>query len=96
MTLVGRIVADPNRSGLVQSINGGRIMVAGGALPRLGQTVSKGEVLALVEQAMSQADRSSLSERIGEIEQEIAVAEAKLTRTRDLAGSFVAPKSQVT
>lgn len=96
VTLVGRIVADPNRSGLVQSINGGRIMVAGGALPRLGQTVSKGEVLALVEQAMSQADRSSLSERIGEIEQEIAVAEAKLTRTRDLAGSFVAPKSQVT
>ncbi|TIR85998.1 MAG: hypothetical protein E5X19_26750, partial [Mesorhizobium sp.] len=61
VTLVGRIVADPNRSGLVQSINGGRIMVAGGALPRLGQTVSKGEVLALVEQAMSQADRSSLS-----------------------------------
>jgi hypothetical protein len=42
-------------------------------------------VLALVEQAVPQAERTTLSERAGEIEQEIAVAETKLRRVRQLA-----------
>lgn len=96
VNLIGRVIADPNRSGLVQSINGGRIMVPEGGLPRLGQAVKKGDVLALVEQAVGQADRTTLSERIGEIEQEIAVAETKLKRVRQLADRGVAPPSQVT
>ncbi|MFC1458323.1 MULTISPECIES: efflux RND transporter periplasmic adaptor subunit [Microvirga] len=96
ITLVGRVIADPNRSGLVQSINGGRIIAPEGGLPRLGQTVRKGDVLALVEQAVGQADRTTLSERIGEIEQEIAVAETKLKRVRQLSDRGVAPPSQVT
>ncbi len=96
LTLVGRVIADPNRSGLVQSINGGRIIAPEGGLPRLGQAVRKGDVLALVEQAVGQADRTTLSERIGEIEQEIAVAETKLKRVRQLAERNVAPPSQVT
>ena len=95
ITLVGRVIADPNRSGLVQSINGGRMVAPEGGLPRLGQTVRKGDVLALVEQAVGQADRTTLSERIGEIEQEIAVAETKLKRVRQLAERNVAPPSQV-
>ncbi|MBJ6126842.1 efflux RND transporter periplasmic adaptor subunit [Microvirga splendida] len=95
ITLVGRVIADPNRSGLVQSINGGRMAAPEGGLPRLGQTVRKGDVLALVEQAVGQADRTTLSERVGEIEQEIAVAETKLKRVRQLAERNVAPPSQV-
>ncbi|WP_230532418.1 efflux RND transporter periplasmic adaptor subunit [Microvirga roseola] len=96
VSLIGRIIADPNRSGLVQSINGGRIIAPEGGLPRLGQTVRKGDVLALIEQPLAQADRTSLSERVGEIEQEIAVAETKLKRVRQLAVRNVAPPSQVT
>jgi RND family efflux transporter MFP subunit len=96
VSLIGRVIADPNRSGLVQSINGGRIMAPEGGLPRLGQPVKKGQVLALVEQAVPQADRTTLSERAGEIEQEIAVAETKLKRVRQLAERNVAPPSQVT
>ncbi|NBJ13121.1 efflux RND transporter periplasmic adaptor subunit [Microvirga arsenatis] len=94
--LIGRVIADPNRSGLVQSINGGRIIAPEKGLPRLGQTVRKGDVLALVEQAVPQADRTTLSERVGEIEQEIAVAETRLKRVRQLSDRGVAPPSQVT
>jgi biotin carboxyl carrier protein len=96
VSLIGRVIADPNRSGLVQSINGGRIIAPEKGLPRLGQAVRKGDVLALVEQAVPQADRTTLSERVGEIEQEIAVAETKLKRVRQLADRNVAPPSQVT
>jgi RND family efflux transporter MFP subunit len=95
VSLIGRVIADPNRSGLVQSINGGRIMAPEAGLPRLGQAVKKGDVLALVEQAVPQADRTSLSERLGEIEQEIAVAETKLRRLRELAVRSIAPQGQV-
>jgi RND family efflux transporter MFP subunit len=96
VSLIGRVIADPNRSGLVQSINGGRIMAPETGLPRLGQAVRKGDVLALVEQAVPQADRTTLSERVGEIEQEIAVAETKLKRVRRLSDRGVAPPSQLT
>ncbi|KFG68846.1 efflux RND transporter periplasmic adaptor subunit [Microvirga sp. BSC39] len=96
VSLIGRVIADPNRSGLVQSINGGRIIAPENGLPRLGQAVKKGDVLALVEQAVPQADRTTLSERVGEIEQEIAVAETKLKRVRQLSDRGVAPPSQVT
>ena len=95
VSLIGRVIADPNRSGLVQSINGGRIIPPEGGLPRLGQSVKKGDVLALVEQALPQADRTTISERAGEIEQEIAVAETKLRRIRALADRAIAPQSQV-
>lgn len=96
VSLVGRVIADPNRSGLVQSINGGRIIPPAGGLPRLGQAIRKGDVLALVEQPLAQADRTTISERVGEIEQEIAVAETKLRRVRQLSDRGVAPLSQVT
>ncbi len=96
VSLIGRVIADPNRSGLVQSINGGRIIAPEKGLPRIGQAVRKGDVLALVEQAVPQADRTTLSERVGEIEQEIAVAETKLKRVRQLSDRGVAPPSQVT
>jgi len=95
VSLIGRVIADPNRSGLVQSINGGRILSPETGLPRLGQRVGKGEVLALVEQALSQADQTGIAEQIGAIEQEIAVAEAKLERASKLAERGVAAQSQV-
>ena len=43
VTLVGRVVADPNRGGLAQSIAGGRIVPPEGGLPRLGQAVRRGQ-----------------------------------------------------
>jgi cobalt-zinc-cadmium efflux system membrane fusion protein len=95
VSLIGRVIADPNRSGLVQSINGGRILSPDDGLPMLGQRVSKGDILALVEQALSQADQTGIAEQVGAIEQEIAVAEAKLERARTLAARGVSAQSQV-
>ena len=87
VTMVGRIVADPNRGGVAQSIAGGRITPPEGGLPRLGQTVRRGQVLAVVEPAIPVADQTTIAERSGDIEQQIATAEARLTRARTLAAS---------
>jgi RND family efflux transporter MFP subunit len=95
LALVGRVIADPNRSGQVQSITGGRIVAPESGLPRLGQIVRRGDILASVEQAVSQADRTTIAERVGEIEQQIAMVEAKLKRSRSLAERAIAPQSQV-
>ena len=95
VVLVGRVIANPNRSGLVQSINGGRVIAPEQGLPRLGQTIAKGDVLASVEPPMGMADRTTISERMGELEQMIAVAEAKLKRLRPMAERQVMPQSLV-
>lgn len=95
VALVGRVIADPNRSGQVQSITGGRIVAPEAGLPRLGQVVRRGDVLATVEQAVPQADRTTIAERVGEIEQQIAMVETRLKRLRGLAERAIAPQSQV-
>ena len=51
VVLVGRVIANPNRSGLVQSIQGGRVIAPEQGLPRLGQAVAKGDVLATARRA---------------------------------------------
>jgi RND family efflux transporter MFP subunit len=96
VNLIGRVIADPNRTGLVQSISGGRVIAPEGGLPHIGQTVAKGQVLAEIERALPQADRTTLSEKAGEIDQIIAVTEAKLKRLRQLAERGVALQSLVT
>ena len=37
LNLIGRVIADPNRSSIVQSIYGGRVIPSEGAIPRIGQ-----------------------------------------------------------
>lgn len=95
VALVGRVIGNPNRSGIVQSITGGRVIAPEQGLPRLGQSVAKGDLLALVEPAMPIADRTTISERAGELEQLIAMAEAKLKRLRPLVERGVTPQSQL-
>jgi membrane fusion protein, heavy metal efflux system len=56
-------------------------------LPQLGQTVKRGDVLAVVEMPIISADRATLAEKIGDIEQQIALAEARLDRARRLAAT---------
>lgn len=52
VNLIGRVIADANRGGMVQSLTGGRIVPAATGLPRVGQAVRKGEVLALIERPL--------------------------------------------
>lgn len=93
-TLVGRIIADPNRSGVVQSIAGGRVMRPEIGLPRLGQEVKKGDILATVVPAIPLADQSTIAEKQRELEGSLLLAEQKLTRLRKLGGN-ITPQSQI-
>lgn len=63
----GRVIADPNASGQVQSAHGGRIEAGPKGLPVAGQAVRQGDVLAWVRhhaepyaQASQQAQRTEL------------------------------------
>lgn len=95
ITLIGRVVADPNRGGLVQSTVGGRVVPPEGELPRLGQTVARGDILALIEPPLPAADRTTIGERQGEIDQLIASAETRLARARTLAATGAGIRTQV-
>jgi cobalt-zinc-cadmium efflux system membrane fusion protein len=93
-TFVGRIIADPNRAGVVQSITGGRIEALPRGLPRLGQTVKAGEPLVTVVPALPLADQSTIAERGRELEGQIMLGEQRLARLARLTSGNV-PRSQV-
>ncbi len=92
--LVGRIIADPNRSGLVQSIAGGRVSAPAGGLPLLGQTVRKGETLATVTPALPLADQSTLLEKQRELEGALLLARQRLARLTRLEATST-PRAQI-
>lgn len=85
--LPGRVVADPNASGQVQSVHGGRVEAGPRGLPVAGQAVRQGEVLAWVRhhadpyaQAAQQAQRS-------ELQAARELAEQRVKRLEALEGS---------
>lgn len=92
--LAGRIIADPNRAGVVQSINGGRVAAPAGGFPRLGQQVTAGQTLATVIPALPLADQSTLAEKAREIEGLMALSEQKLARLNRLSTGTI-PRSQI-
>ncbi len=94
VTLIGRVIGDPNRGGVVQSLSGGRVIPSDTGLPSVGQSVRKGDVLARIERALPPEERVNLSEKTGEIEQLIAVAETKLKRVRQLAERGITAQGQ--
>jgi membrane fusion protein, heavy metal efflux system len=95
VSLIGRVIGDPNRTSVVQSVQGGRVVPLEGGLPRVGQSVGKGDVLVKIDPYLPLADRTTISEKTGEIEQLIAVAETRLRRLRPLAEGNAVPRSQI-
>ncbi len=95
VSLIGRVIGDPNHTSIVQSIYGGRVVPNEKTLPRIGQKVTKGETLVQIEPYLPVADRTTISEKMGEIEQLIAVAETKINRLRPLAERGAAPMGQL-
>lgn len=94
-SFVGRIIANPNRSGLVQSSTGGRISPPVTGLPRLGQPVKAGEVLATVTPALLAIDASQIGQTAGDLDQQIALAKTKLERARKLLETNAGTRVQV-
>lgn len=82
VTLPGRIVPDPNASGVVQSSVAGRISAPPGGFRRLGTRVTAGDVLAIVQPAISAADLTTQAQQMRELDQLISLVSRRLERYR--------------
>ncbi len=85
VSLTGRIIADPQSGGLVQSTIGGRIVAAGG-LPLLGQRVRAGQALAIIEPTLQAIDEADIARELADLDQQIALAANRAARVRRLEG----------
>lgn len=74
ITLPGTVIADPNGSGVVQAQIGGRVS---GTLPTLGQSVGRGQALAIVTPGVDPGAIAARQEAQGQAAQEAAVARAR-------------------
>lgn len=85
--LPGRIIADPNASGVVQSSVGGRLAPPPGGFPNLGTRVRRGDVLATVTPPVQAVDLSDMRQTQGDLDQQIAIVSRKVDRFERLATS---------
>ncbi|HYE52645.1 MAG TPA: HlyD family efflux transporter periplasmic adaptor subunit [Azospirillaceae bacterium] len=86
VSIVGRVVPDPNFAGLVQAGQPGRVEPAGGGLPRLGQKVVAGQVLAYIVPVVDTVERGDVQERIAEVEKNVEIARRRVARLTRLQG----------
>ncbi|TDR94857.1 HlyD family efflux transporter periplasmic adaptor subunit [Enterovirga rhinocerotis] len=93
--LPGRIIADPNGSGLVQSAQGGRLSAPPDGFPRLGAPVKKGDILAYATPPVQLVDSSDMMQRQGELDQQIAILEKRVVRFQALAKSNIVSQVQL-
>lgn len=85
--LNGRVIADPNAGGHVQSSQSGRIDPGPRGLPTLGQKVTKGEVLAYVKPVANAIEVGNQRAQLAEFTAQLALTEKKLKRLEALEGS---------
>ena len=86
--LPGRVIPNPNASGVVQSGVGGRLSPPpSGLFPRLGTPVKKGDVLAYVTPPVQRVDISDMRQRQGELDQQISIVQRRVERFQKLAPS---------
>lgn len=83
-SLVGHVIADPTRSGLVQASQPGRVAATDWGLPRLGQRVTEGEILGYLQPIWSNRERAELEAEIATLRGSIAEKELELARSREL------------
>ncbi len=91
--LPGRVVVDPNASGRVQAVHGGRIEPGPRGLPVAGQPVRRGEVLAFVRH---HSDPYALANQQGlhtELQSQRQLAEQRLQRLESLEGTV--PRKEI-
>ena len=91
----GRIVPDPNASGLVQAAVGGRLSAPPGGFPNLGTHVKTGDVLAYVTPPLQAIDLSDMRQRQGELDQQISIVERRVARLDGLVPFGAATRTQL-
>lgn len=92
--LVGQVIPDPNRSGLVQALLAGRIEPPETGFPAIGSAVKKGDVLGYLVPRVEVVDQSDIRQTLGDLDRQIDLAAAKLKRIEPLGGGAV-PQAQV-
>jgi cobalt-zinc-cadmium efflux system membrane fusion protein len=88
LTLNGKVIADPNAGGRVQASQAGRIEAGPQGLPRPGQRVGKGQLLAYLHPSTSSLERGNQIAVLAELDAQYAVAERKLARYEQLEGAI--------
>ena len=91
----GRIVANPNRSGVIQSTIQGRYQAPEGGVPPLGARVKAGDLMGSVAPSFASIDSSDMAQTLGNLDQEIALNRTKLARQEQLLKSNVVARATV-
>ncbi|MFN0217381.1 MAG: efflux RND transporter periplasmic adaptor subunit [Hyphomicrobium sp.] len=92
--LIGQVIPDPNKSGLVQALLAGRIEAPETGFPATGSRVKAGDILGYLIPSVQLVDQSDIRQTQGDLDRQIALAEAKLRRIEPLKGNIV-PEGQV-
>jgi len=92
ISLPGRIIPDPDASGVVVAAVNGRLIAPAGGFPKLGARVNANDVLARVEPSLQAIDVSDVQQRAGELDQQIAIVRRRVERLTALKD--VVAKSQ--
>ena len=91
--LSGRVVMDPNASGRVQAIHGGRIEAGPRGLPVAGQTVRQGEVLAYVAHHAEPYALANQQAQLAELRSGRELAAQRVQRLQSLEGTV--PRKEI-
>ena len=89
----GRVTLDPNASGRVQAVYGGRVEPGPRGLPVAGQTVRQGEVLAYVRYQAEPYALSGQRAQLAELRAQRQLAEQRVQRLEGLEGTV--PRKEV-
>lgn len=87
MELPGKVIADPNASGRVQTVIGGKVEAGSKGLPFAGQAVRKGDVLAYVVHHAEPLALASQQAQLSDIRGSRSIAEQRVQRLRGLEGT---------
>ncbi len=89
----GRVVMDPNASGRVQAVHGGRIEPGPKGLPVAGQAVRRGDVLAYVRHHAEPYALGTQQAQLAELRAQRQLAEQRVQRLEGLEGTV--PRKEI-
>ena len=89
----GRVILDPNASGRVQAVYGGRVEPGPRGLPVTGQTVRQGEILAYVRYQAEPYALGGQRAQLAELRAQRQLAEQRVQRLEGLEGTV--PRKEV-
>jgi len=89
----GRVVMDPNASGRVQAMHGGRVEPGPKGLPVAGQSVKRGEVLAYVRHHAEPYALGAQQAQLADLRAQRQLAEQRVQRLEGLEGTV--PRKEI-